>query len=320
MVNSSNPPHVANQRRVLRTPYSVLSTLVQRRIAAHALIVIFCYCTLAFSSKSEAQTLLRWKLKPGDAFTVDIHQETDSQVGFSGKQAKTKITLDLKLGWKVTAAGSDDFTIRQTVDSIRETLDTPDMGSIQYDSSSSARPSGQARELAESIKPLVGAEFELKMTPRGEIASATPANDSAKALVASGGKSNAEAAAQDGLQQMLKRSLALLPEQEVKAGDTWTATSDRATAAGPLKLETTYRLENLEGNSLAKIAMTAKAQSSPTSKTTIKQHQHEGTLRFSVADGRLVSIEQKQKLVTERPYRETTITVTLESTQTTTLQ
>jgi len=267
-----------------------------------------------------AQTLLRWKLKPGDAFAVAIEQKTDSQVGFSGKQAKTKITLDLKLAWKVTAGASDGFTIRQTVDSIRETLETPDMGSIQYDSSSSARPTGQARELADSIKPLVGAEFDLVMTPRGEISSATPANDIAKVLVSGGGKSNADIAAQDGLQQMLKRPLALLPEQEVRPGDTWTTTSDRATAAGPLKLETTYRLESLEGNLLAKIAITAKAQSSQASKTTIKQHQHEGTLLFSVADGRLVSIEQKQKLVTERPYRETTITVTLDSTQTTAIK
>ncbi len=267
-----------------------------------------------------AQTLLRWKLKPNDVFAVEIHQETDSQVGFSGKQAKTKIALDIKLGWKVTAASGEGFTIRQTVESIRETLETPDMGVIQYDSASTARPSGQARELADSIKPLVGAEFDLLMTSRGEIATATPANDIAKALVARGDKSNSDAAAQDGLQQMLKRPLALLPEKEVKPGDTWTATSERTTAAGPMRFETTYELQNINTNSIATIAMTAKAQSGAGSKTTIKEQQHSGTISFPTAFSRFIEIDQTQRLVTERPYRETTITVTLSSKQTTTIK
>jgi hypothetical protein len=40
---------------------------------------------------------------------------------------------------------------------------------------------------------------------------------------------------------------------------------------------------------------------------------------FSAEEGRLVRAEQVQKLATERPYRETTITVALESKQTTTI-
>src|SRR5262245_17923073 len=104
----------------------------------------------------DAQTLLRWKLKPGDTFTVEVEQHTDSQVTFSGKSAATKIDLTLKLAWKVTAATGDSFTIRQTVERIHETLVTQDMGSIEYDSAATARPTGQARELADSIKPLIG--------------------------------------------------------------------------------------------------------------------------------------------------------------------
>src|SRR5262245_49690645 len=113
---------------------------------------------------ASAQTLLRWKLKPGDGFTIEIDQHTDSQVTFSGKSAATKIDLALKLAWKVTAASGDGFTIRQTVERIHETLVTQDMGTIEYDSAVAARPTGQARELAESVKPLIGAEFELTMT------------------------------------------------------------------------------------------------------------------------------------------------------------
>ncbi len=271
-------------------------------------------------ASASAQTLLRWKLKAGDTFKVEIEQQTDSQVGFSGKMAKTQIELKLTLAWKVAAASDSGFTIRQIVEQIYEKITTQDMGAIEFDSAASARPSGQARELAESIKPLIGAEFELVMTPRGEITSATPVNDVAKALLAAADKSTPDTSSQEGLQQMLRRPLIVLPEKEAKAGDTWTATSDRTTAAGPLKLETTYRLDGIDNNSVARITMTAKAQAGPGSKTAIKEHQDSGTISFSAPDGRLMEINQQQKLVTERPYRETTITVTLDSKQTTTLK
>ena len=84
-------------------------------------------------------------------------------------------------------------------------------------------------------------------------------------------------------------------------------------------METKYQLENLDGKSQAKIAMTANARPGAGSKFNIKDHQHSGTVLFSIEDGRLVEIDQTQKLVTERPYRETTIVVTLSSTQKTTV-
>ena len=52
----------------------------------------------------------------------------------------------------------------------------------------------------------------------------------------------------------------------------------------------------------------------------IKEHQQQGTIFFSSKLGRLIEAEQTQTLVTERPYRETTIIVTLTSKQTTTLK
>ncbi len=301
---------------VLSTQYLVLRT---QRAATVARCVVLAVA-LFHPSIANAQTLLRWKLKPGEALAVEIDQHTDSQVGFSGKSAATKIDLTLGLAWKVAEAGSDGFTIRQTVERIKETLTTQDMGIIEYDSVATARPTGQARELAESIKRLVGAEFELMMTSRGEITSAGPANEVAKALLAANDQAKPDAASQDGLQQLLRRPLVVLPDKMVNVNDTWTVASDRTTAAGPLKLETTYRLESLDDKSIATIAMTAKAQASQGSKTTIKEHRHSGTIQFSVADGRLVQIDQTQKLVTERPYRETTITVTLNSKQITTLK
>jgi hypothetical protein len=271
-----------------------------------------------------AQTPLRWKLKPGDAFIVEIEQHTDSLVAFSAKSAETKIVLTLHLGWKVAGSEGDSFTIRQTVERIQERIATPQSGTIEYDSAAAGRPTGQTREIAEAMKPLVDAEFELVMTARGDITSVKPANDSAKALISSTEKgAGADAATQDALQQMLRRPLLVLPEKALTTGDTWSIASERTTAAGALKLETTYRLErpaDQDPKRLVTIGISAKA--TPGSGATVKivSHEHQGTVLFSADEGRVVEINQTQKLVTERPYRDSTITVTLSSKQTTMLK
>src|SRR3954470_20829313 len=101
-------PETARTGAVLRTPYSVFSTRL-------ALFV----CVFSLCGGLHAQTLLRWKLKPGESFSVDMHQETDSQVAFSGKSVSTKIDLTLQLTWTVTSATEKEFAIKQLIDRIQ---------------------------------------------------------------------------------------------------------------------------------------------------------------------------------------------------------
>src|SRR5437868_5263323 len=84
-----------------RTQYSVLST---RYLSCNppliTLVLIF------FAGGGVRAETLRWKLKPGDAFTVDTPQETESQVAFSGKSVTTNIDLALQQTWTVASAES----------------------------------------------------------------------------------------------------------------------------------------------------------------------------------------------------------------------
>jgi len=295
------------------------------------LLIIICgLLTSTFLSPHtlSAQTLLRWKLKPTESFHVAIEQHTDSTVAFTGKSAATKIDLTLVLGWNVLTADDASFKIRQTIERIHQKLATPQAGTIEFDSASSTKPTGQSRDLAESLRPLVGAEFEITMTARGEITALQPANDSAKALLSAlennaAGDATAKATtAKSTVEQMLRRPLLVLPEKPIASGDTWSVASDRPTAAGPLKIDTTYKLTNLSdqnGNPIAHIGISAKFTPAPGGQLTVKSPEHTGEIQFNVADGRLIEIKQKQKLTTERPYRETTISVTLDSQQTTTM-
>ncbi len=163
----------------------------------------------------------------------------------------------------------------------------------------------------------------MTMTPRGEITAMQPSNDSAKAfLTALDNNAEGDTAARAAVEQMLRRPLLALPEKPVTANDTWSISSERPTAAGPLKIDTKYTLTSLseqDGKPLANIGISATFTSTPGSQLTIKSPTHRGQIQFSIDQGRLLEVTQQQTLTTERPYRDTTIIVTLDSHQTTTM-
>jgi hypothetical protein len=204
---------------------------------------------------------------------------------------------------------------------------------VEYDSDAAkkAKPTGAAREVAEAIQPLLAAEVEITMNDRGEVLAARPLNSAAESLFGDAPAASESAFSKTTIQKLLKQPLAILPEKAVATGDTWTISSDVAAALGPFRQTTTYRLageSEQDGQKLLKIESTGKfepVEGAPTPpaalpKPVVKTHEQSGTLLFSPESNRLVQAEQTQKLVTERPYRETTIVVTLESTQKTTIR
>jgi hypothetical protein len=286
-------------------------------------------CAISFFvNTASAQTELRWELQPGQEFTVNVEQKTASDVAYTGKKVTTDISLSMELGWTVTAADEKAITIKQALKRLIFQMESAKVGKVEYDSAVKSRPAGQARDIAAAVAPLLNAEIELQMTPRGEITSAAPANEAAEKLLAG----DAEAAgssliSKQAIQQLLRQSLVTLPEKAVADGDTWTATNEIDSALGKGQQKTTYTFAGMveeQGENLARIDMVAKLDLAPpaaaSGKPTIKEHTQSGKVLFLTEEGRVVSAEQEQTLITERPYRDTTIVVTLKCKQTTTLK
>jgi hypothetical protein len=269
-----------------------------------------------------SQTLLQWKLELGEQLKIKTTQQTMSDVAYGGKKTTTHIDLAIELAWQVIAADAGTIRMKQTVTRVSADIRTPDGARLTYDSASSAKPTGRTRDLADALLQLVGGEFEIAMNQRGEIVEVKPANKPAENLISQGDAAQQPAAARQAIQQLLKQPLALLPESSVRPDDTWTAESELDTAMGKAKQKTTYRftgVEEQDGRKLERIESSTtlgiEGNTPDARKLRIKEHQQTGTLWFDSAAGRLVSAEQSQKLVTERPYRDTTIVVTLESKQ-----
>jgi uncharacterized protein DUF6263 len=198
---------------------------------------------------------------------------------------------------------------------------------VAYDSAETAKPPAPARELAAAMSPLVGATLEITMNERGQVQEVKGANDAGEKLVASTGASTEKSSvANDSIQQLLRQSLVILPEKPVQAGDSWTAQFVLNTSLGKAEQSTTYRYDGQiekDGASLDKfVASTTLSLTEPdkSRKLTLKKHEQNGKIYFDATKGRLVSADQEQVLVTERPYRETTVAVALTSKQKTVLK
>lgn len=298
------------------------------RYFAFALLICCCFSLLVLPLSAAAQSPLRWTLKPGALLVVHTQQHTTSTVSFIGKTATTQIDLGMTLHWTVTSADDSEIKIKQRVERITFQLAGQSAGELKYDSAEPGRPSGAAREVSDAVKPLIGAEVEIVMNRRGQISATRPVNAAADKLLAGAAADEKTGVfSREGTATLLRQPLLVLPEHADSTPETWTHTSELKAAAGLFEQATTYRLAGQaesDGETVERIELsgklTPKSSGASTTKVAVKSHEQSGSILFSREKGRLVSAEQTQKLTTERPYRESTIVVTLVSIQTTTVR
>jgi hypothetical protein len=288
------------------------------------LVVLFL---LATTSPTLAQNTLRWKLQTGDQFAVTVSQQTTSTVAIGSKPVKTTLEMTLETHWSVDSADDKRAKITQTVKRLAMKMQVGDAAPIAYDSADKASPVGTAKEIAAAVKPLFeeGSSLIVTMNTRGEVLSAEPSAKLAELWKSPAAKVPGGPGGSESTQELLRRSIVLLPEAAVSAADTgktkWSKEREVEIPIGKVKQTTdfVYGGEIEEGEQkVEKIDFTSKLVLSPGGakalKLTLKDQRQTGHAFFSAQQGRVVSAEQTQTLVTEAPYRDTMITVTVEST------
>lgn len=278
---------------------------------------------LSYCESVSAQEALRWKLEKGAKYELQMKQQTSSLVTLSSKKLPSTVDLQVNVGWEVTSAEADQFVIEQTIDSIRIEMKGPDQNPVVYDSREKKVLVGSAKEVASAVSPLLGAKFKSTMNAQGQIsavekisaatAEATPTGDVAKAMA-----SNKEA-----IEQLLSRPLLPLAKEPL---ETWTDERETKAALGDVKLKRTFTISGPEdrgGKPAVKIDVKGELQITPPAAAkpagSLKTQSHTGTAWFAKDPGRFVASETTQRLVTESMYRDSTITVDLTTTLTTTL-
>ena len=253
---------------------------------------------------------LAWKFSPGDTLKLVFEQQSEAGATVRGKPATMKTSLLAEFSWTVKAAGADDAaaTIMQELKRLKVTVISGDSAPVEYDSASEVAPRGIARGLAASLEPLLGASWELNINPQGEIIAAKLQSEQQldpKKLPAAVASLFDEA----GLEKLLGPGLGILPATEAVAGDIWKRERELQTPLGELKQTTTYRLDQLQ-DGVAFVESTADVKVKTAKATKLTEQTQTGKFQFDVTKGRLISSEETQTLVTEKPFQDTTIKVT----------
>lgn len=258
-----------------------------------------------------AQTTLAWKLQPGDKLALHTEQQTNTTATVVGKTVKTSIGIQLDSQWLVEDVTDGTARIKQTVSRVQATMQAADAPLVSYDSADAGQPTGAARDLAAALAPLVDPESSivLTMNERGEVLSVEL---SPKLKSMETGNQAREKAAGAGLETLLKQPLVTLPQQPVDAGGQWKVERELNTPAGKYAQTTTYTFDGekkFQGKSAAAIAFDSTLKPLQPGKAKLKEQSQSGTVYFDAGAGRMVASEQQQRIITETPYRDATITV-----------
>ena len=265
-----------------------------------------------------AQSELAWKLEPGQQFDLHVEQQSASTVTVVNKTTKTTIEMTLDSRWVVEGVVDGNAKIRQSVRRAQVKVQAADSPLVAYDTSSPGQPSGAQKDLADAVGLLVDPQSSilLTMNSRGEILAVELSPKLAQLWDAAKSADKTSGSAEQNLDTLLKQPLVILPDKAISKGDKWQITRDLTTPAGKFSQKIDYSFDGRSEN-LAQMAdgISYSSTLAPTApgKTKIKEQSQVGKVLFDVEAGRFVSSEQKQRLVTETPYRNATITVVVES-------
>lgn len=258
---------------------------------------------------------LRWRLNQGEKLHFEWQVTVDAVSTVSKVVKKITNKQAMEFSWQVEGRDEEgNYRIAQKLERLQWKLfDADGREVVTYDSASD-NPQGQARELHKLLGPLIGQPVQLALSPRGEIVSAAPSPEFQRVIEQmKNQESLLFAFSAEGLTQMFRQSLPLLPSEAVSAGSQWEQTSRYALAFGNVTQKNRYTLTQIatpsgdsSGDPAVTIDVTSELQWQPAPQQSLqlKEQHMQGKLLFDIRRGRLVRATVEQTLVTEDMYRD----------------
>lgn len=218
---------------------------------------------LALASEAAAEEL-RYKFQQGEKLQFDV--ALSMSIAFSGEGMPDQtMTLEQtnEMVWTVEEVEEDGAArLRQTIERLQMSITAPPNVEFEYDSASGEEPSGTtAKRVLPLLHALVGANFEMTMSPRGEIADVKVPEQVAEALQkAPGAAEMGDMFTEAGFEKMVQQGSPAFPDGDMEPGREWTHTVELP-AAGPDSRPTItskYRYlgqEEVDGKTLDAIAV-----------------------------------------------------------------
>lgn len=292
---------------ILRSPFF--------RLAALAAV---CLLTTAQSHAAEA---LRWKFKPGEALPYALSQKAEILIDANGIEIDVMLKQTMDTTWNVKSVASDGTAeIAMKVDRMQLVMNTPFTGEVTYDSTKPEEtpPPELWDRLGKPIEAMVGGEFTMKVSPRGEVSDLTLPAKLAETLgeQSRGGGGGPMAMMggnmlnEDAIRQIIGQAILLLPE---KAGEAWTREfENKMGPIGTQKINVTYEatgVEEHEGKKVEKIASKTEVTFEPAeggnvdAEFEITEQEGTGAILFDAEAGRTLLSTNVQKITLEGDFQ-----------------
>lgn len=269
-----------------------LSTLVLGLVAAAAGTGV-----AGLDARAEAPSL-KWKFTKGDSFRYQMDQKTVTEIKANGQNIKTTVTQTVDTTWNVKGVEADgSAAMSQVIDRIKTRIESP-FGAYEYDSKEEKPAEGPiAASLVPMLKALVGATFQYKISPRGELTDVQVPASLVEAMKQAGGAGAAGMFSEDGLKNMINESSLIIPDDISKP---WTRQAKLPSPPiGTLILDKTYKYEGTEGND-EKIGLEVKVNLEPEANSKIESkfgaREGKGTFLFDNKAGRVVRSDVTEKV------------------------
>lgn len=269
-------------------------------------------------SPAAAQTSLRWKFAKGQSFTVDGTQQIEVETRIKNKPSRAYLEVAMKLAWQVDEVDDEGVaTLTQSFTRLAIKTTAPEAEPIVYDSDANTRPTGAAKAIAAGIRPLVGAKFTVRMTPRGDVVEVQLPKETEEALATLPDDHQLkQVLSAEGLQKLFRLGGGLLPEKEVSSGDSWPADATTDTPYGKLVQEGKFTYageETVLGRALQKLELSAMARLEPKADAPVNLRSLEqtksGTILVDAEAGYVARAETRVTSTSVRPFRDQPIQI-----------
>jgi hypothetical protein len=305
------------------------------RVITPAIVILFCVTSFA-TLECNAAKLLRWKLQPGQQFQVQVAQNSKTKTTVNDRTVKMSLDMLMDMKWTVDSVDQMGVaTISQMFTRMRVDMDAPSVGKVSFDTAKETKPGELTEGLSDALDALIPRPakegepqretptFSVLVNPRGEIVKVDIPKETAAAIKKATASSKLRhLLSVDGLTQLLQQSLATLPDEAIDPDHQWSLETTTPSPLGVLKQTHKYTYRGAvqrNGQPVDQIDVVTELSLEPSKdaaakKLKIKSHKQSGSLFFDAEEGRFVATDIQQTLVSETPFRDLRIIVSVETT------
>ncbi len=294
---------------------------LHRSLLLTAVALIVSVGILGRADPADAAKQLRWKVKAGEKYQLEMTQTTRQVVTLGEQTVEIPQQIVMYGTWVVDSVDADGtFRITQTIDRVTMTMSAPFTGEVKYDSASNEEPKGLAKTIGDVIQPMLGAKFTQTMDQRGKIHEIKVPNEAFQGL-------NANPVLKqfftgDSFKEMFRKASPELPADAIDEGFSWKNSTENKTPLGTMKMDATYTYvgeEQRDARALDKFNVDIKLDfgngAGPGgAKVRIGEQENSGTFYFDNEAGRIVETTMKQKVKIEVTVADQTVDQHLDNT------